>query len=237
MKKLAFLFIFIGGVLGVYSQDTLLEQSKPSDTILDNKYREDQFYIGVTYNLLNNKPSGVAQSGFSSGFHAGFIRDIPINKRRNVGLGVGLGVSTNSFNNNFLITSGEGGELQYVVLDKNLVGYTKNKFTTYMLEVPLQLRWRTSTATDYKFWRIYTGFNLGYVFYNSSKFKGDLGTIKNKNIQSFNDFQYGLTISAGYNTWNIYVYYGLNTIFSEAYLESELVDMQALKVGLIFYIL
>lgn len=212
----------------------------PYDSItneVDNKYREDQFYAAVTYNLLGNKPDGVSQSGFSSGFHFGFIRDFPVNKRRNVAFGVGLGLSANSFNHNFLITKDATGNLDYFVLDKSDINYSKNKFTTYMVEMPLQLRWRTSTAEEYKFWRIYTGVNVGYVLYNSSKFRGDLGTIKNSRIDSFNNLQYGLTMSAGYNTWNIYVYYGLNPIFNNARVNNESVDMNAIKVGLIFYIL
>ncbi|OBX23725.1 MULTISPECIES: porin family protein [Bizionia] len=235
MKKILFFSVFMAVFQTVSAQVEV-----PYDSItneVDNKYREDQFYAAVTYNLLGNKPDGVSQSGFSSGFHFGFIRDFPVNKRRNVAFGVGLGLSANSFNHNFLITKDATGNLDYFVLDKSDINYSKNKFTTYMVEMPLQLRWRTSTAEEYKFWRIYTGVNVGYVLYNSSKFRGDLGTIKNSRIDSFNNLQYGLTMSAGYNTWNIYVYYGLNPIFNNARVNNESVDMNAIKVGLIFYIL
>ncbi|WP_376858742.1 porin family protein [Bizionia hallyeonensis] len=236
MKNRLFFLILFTSLHMMFSQveeqvqDSLVQE-------VDCKYREDQFYLGITYNLVGNRPEGVSQSGFSSGFHLGFIRDIPINKRRNVAFGVGLGLSSNSFNHNFLITKDASGNLDYLVLDKSDINYSKNKFTTYMVEMPLQLRWRTSTAEEYKFWRIYTGINVGYVLYNSSKFRGDLGTIKNSKIDSFNDFQYGLTMSAGYNTWNIFVYYGLNPIFNNARVNNESVDMNAVKVGLIFYIL
>lgn len=235
MKNILLFFCFIAVLQTVSAQ-----VEEPQDSIakeVDNKYREDQFYASITYNLLGNRPEGVSQSGFSSGFHFGFIRDFPINTRRNVAFGVGFGLSANSFNHNFLITKDDIGNLDYTVLDKTEIDYTKNKFTTYMVEMPIQLRWRTSTAEEYKFWRIYTGVNIGYVLYNSSKFRGDLGTIKNSRIDSFNNLQYGLTMSAGYNTWNIYVYYGLNPIFNNATVKNQSVDMNALKVGLIFYIL
>ena len=59
---------------------SFLSFSQEQDSIpQDLNYREDQFYISVTYNFLNNKPNGVSQQGFSSGFHGGFLRDIPIN--------------------------------------------------------------------------------------------------------------------------------------------------------------
>jgi hypothetical protein len=69
----------------------------------DSLYREDQIYVGVTYNALINLPNGVSQNSFSTGFNLGVIRDFPINKRRNVAIGLGLGYSVNLFNQNIKI--------------------------------------------------------------------------------------------------------------------------------------
>ena len=79
-------------------------QEATDSTDIYSKYREDQFYVSATYNLLGNKPEDVSQRGFSTGFHLGFIRDIPINERRNIALGVGIGLSSNSYNQNILIS-------------------------------------------------------------------------------------------------------------------------------------
>src|SRR5690606_17661871 len=109
----------------------------------------------------------------------------------------------------------DAGDIEYINLSESDINYTKNKFSTYLLEMPFEIRWRTSTASEYKFWRIYTGFKAGYVIASSAKFKGDPGKIKNTNIKDLNKFQYGLTLSAGYNTWNFYLFYSLNPIFSK----------------------
>jgi len=203
----------------------------------DTNYKEDQFYIGVTYNLLTQKPSGVSQSGFSSGFHFGFIKDMPINKNRNIAIGVGLGASINSFNQNMLIDKIDD-KYVYSVLDENITPYSKNKFTHYLIEAPIEFRWRTSTPSEYKFWRVYTGIKLGYLISNSSKFISDSNTVKLNNISDFNKFQYGFTLSAGYNTWNVHLYYALNTIFNnDAAISNEGLNMTAVKIGLIFYLL
>ena len=232
MKYLLFAFIFI------ISQHVAFSQEEPPTTVVDSLYKEDQFYIGLTYNLLVNMPKDVNQSGFSSGFHLGFIKDIPINKRRNVAIGIGLGYSGNSFNQNMLINKNETDSFIYSVLNDNEISYSKNKFSTHMIELPIEFRWRTSSVTEYRFWRIYTGFKIGYVFFHKSKFKGDLGNLKFNDNSDFNDFQYGLTLSAGYNTWNIHLYYALNPIFSSnAKLDDAKVDMSAIKIGLMFYIL
>jgi hypothetical protein len=213
------------------------ENVNDSIKVVDNKYREDQFYISVTYNLLGNKPEGVSQNGFSSGFHLGFIRDIPLNKNRNVALGLGLGLSTNSFNQTLLISE-SNAVYDYTVLGE--VSFSKNKFTTYLVEFPIEFRWRTSTAKEFDFWRIYSGIKLGYVLYNSSKFRGTANDISLTNISDINKFQVGLTLSAGYSNVNFYFYYAFNDMFdSNAKLvgSEENVAINAIKIGLIFYIL
>ena len=206
---------------------------------IDSLYKEDQFYIGATYNILGTKPSGLNQTGFSLGFQFGFIKDMPINKKRNKAIGIGLGFSTNSFNNNLLVNKDVTGNTTYSIIDEDVIGdYTKNKFTQHLIELPIEFRWRTSTAESYNFWRIYAGFKIGYVFNDVTKFEGDLGDFKIRNISDFNDFQYGLSLSAGYNTWNVYAYYGLNPIFSNsAKLNDERIDLNTIKIGLMFYIL
>lgn len=215
----------------------VLGQTTNDSTQVDSRYREDQFYVSATYNLLANKHEDVSQRGFSSGFHLGFIRDMPINKKRNVAVGLGIGLSANSYNQNLLIDE-VAGEYTYTVLDEDETSFSKNKFTTYVLEVPLEFRWRTSDASTYKFWRIYSGLKFGYVFANSTKFKGNSETIKLTNVSDFNTIQYGLTLSAGYDTWNIHFYYALNPIFeSSAKIEDATIDMSVARIGIMFYIL
>lgn len=211
-------------------------QDEVSIKELDSLYKEDQFYAGVTYNLLLNKPNNVSQNGFSLGFHFGFIKDMPINKRRNLALGLGLGYSSNSYNQNILIEE-TNNAINYTLLqDGN--SYSKNRFISHAIEMPFEIRWRTSTPDTYSFWRIYTGVKLGYIFKNAAKFRGDLGDSKFTNIKDFNEWQYGLTFGFGYNTWNIHLYYGLNSILSDkALLNNEAIEMNAFKMGLIFYFL
>ncbi|KJD31790.1 outer membrane insertion c-terminal signal protein [Tamlana nanhaiensis] len=229
MKHLVLLFICFTFCCG-------FAQNDEANTVIDSLYKEDQFYAAITYNVLHKVPDNLKQSGFSLGFHIGFIKDMPINSRRNWAIGVGLGYSTNSFNQNLLINTNENKDFVYDIVNENT--YSKNKFSNHVIELPIELRWRTSTASDYNFWRIYAGFKLGYMFLNNTKYDGDLGRIKHANINEFNKLQYGLTLSAGYNTWNFYAYYGLNPILKDAALSNgTTLDMTDIKLGLIFYIL
>jgi hypothetical protein len=227
-------FLFFVSLVGYFG----LGQNGESNSDLYKNYREDQFYASVTYNLVNNKPNGVSQNGFSSGFHFGFIRDMPFNERRNFAFGLGLGISTNSYNQNIAILE-LNNEVTYSIVDDNQVNVSKNKFTTYLVEIPLEIRWRTSTSTDYNFWRVYTGIKLGYLLYNSSKYKSDNGNQDLSNLDDFSKLQYGLTLSAGYGTWNFHAYYGLNSIFdtNTKLSNGSEIGVSALKIGLMFYIL
>ncbi|WP_046744164.1 porin family protein [Kordia zhangzhouensis] len=225
------LFSFLLGTLWLHAQEEVI-----LDTIPDENYREDQFYIGITYNILQNRPSEVSQNNFSSGIHLGFIRDFPINENRNKAIGIGIGYSYNSYFHNLKATETDNGIVYEVINgDEN---FSRNKYRTHEVELPIEFRWRTSTATDYKFWRIYAGFKLGYMFSGISKFIGDSGKLKFQN-DDFDSFRYGLTLSAGYNTWNFHLYYGLNALFKDGTSTNtgERFEMSAIKVGLMFYIL
>ena len=228
--KLLFHILFLLNFIGHTQIDSL--------KVTDQRYREDQFYISVTYNLLQNAPNGISQNGFSTGFHLGFIRDFPINKRRNKALGIGLGLSSNSYNQNMQILE-NNSVYSYSQVDESLVNLRKNKFTTYLIELPIEFRWRTSTLDNNKFWRIYPGVKLGYLLYNSSKLETDAGTFRVNQNPQFNSFQYGPTLSVGYGTWNFHCYYALNSIFSDEanFNGSSPIDLQFIKIGVIFYIL
>ena len=136
MKKILFIIVFFASCNGIiYAQ-------AEKDT-LDYKYREDQLYATITYNILRNKENLDSKSFFSGGFSLGFMQDVPLNENRNVGFGIGLGYVFNSYNKQFTLNS-ESDDL----LPGNEVMYEIDKFTTNLLEVPLELRWRTSTPSN-----------------------------------------------------------------------------------------
>jgi len=200
----------------------------------DSLYREDQFYVSITYNALIDLPNNVSQNSFSTGVHLGVIRDFPLNKRRNIALALGLGYSFNSFNQNIRISG--YNPYNYTILES--YNYSKNNFAQHFIEVPFEFRWRTSNAQSYKFWRVYTGLKLGYLIASKSVFNDRSGSENQKNLTDLNKLQYGLTMGIGYNTWNGYIYYGLNPIFNDvSTIDLQSIDMTALKIGLIFYLL
>ena len=226
-------FLFLS-FFSVFAQENSTPELVPIAKV-DSLYREDQFYFAVTYNTLANKPSGLSKSKFSSGFSGGFLRDMPINKSRTVAIASGIGLSYSNYNQNLSITSSSDTRL-YSIIDSD-VNYSKNKFSLLTFDVPVEFRWRTSTFESHKFWRIYTGIKFSYLLYDKSVFNGSGGKDKITGNSDFDKLQYGAYISSGYNTINLYVYYGLNPLFKSAQIDGEDLKMKALNFGIIFYIL
>ena len=230
MKKPIFYLLFI-------ISTSVFAQAKKTATpfaAVDSLYREDQFFLGLTYNTLMKTPVDINQNGLSLGVTAGFLRDFPINKSRTVAIAIGLGASYNKFHQNLRV-SNQNGTISYRIIGNE--GYDRNKLEQVTLDMPIEFRWRNSTPTRYDFLRIYTGFKFGYLLYNKTLYVGDDATENVQNNSDFNKFQYGPTISVGYNTWNLHAYYGLQPIFGNAVLNEQKVKMSTLNIGLIFYIL
>jgi hypothetical protein len=216
----------------------LYAQQEISGDSLDTKYREDQFYIGITYNLLLYKPENVQSRGLTGSVHFGYLRDMPINKRRNIAIAIGAGVSFDEYGNTLFIGETPTEETIFTALDEKDVTYNRNRFSAASIEVPIEFRWRSSTAATYKFWRVYGGVRFGYAYWYKSSFKQDNNNIVQTNIPEFNKMRLGATLSFGYNTVNFYGYYGINPFFDDATTTNgSTIDMTTLKLGLIFYIL
>ncbi|WP_339653691.1 porin family protein [uncultured Salegentibacter sp.] len=235
---LVFFFIFFSTPLLAQTEEEISLKSIPDSVpvVIDSLYREDQFYVGLTFNLISNKPEAISQSGFSGGIHTGFTRDFPINKRRNIAIAAGLGWSLNSYSHNLFIGEDDNGETIFRSLTRD-VDYSTNRFTAQLIEAPLEFRWRTSTPETYKFWRIYTGLKFGYIYHFRSNFVQPDNQVVQTDVPELDRFRLGATFTFGYNTFNFHVYYSLNSLFPEARLNEETIDISVFRVGLMFYIL
>ena len=126
---------------------------------------------------------------------------------------------------------------EYSLLNSDL-NTKRNKIETHLIELPIEIRFRNSTPTEYKFWRFYAGAKLGYVVGARSK----LVTTEYKDsfyVTDIENFRYGLTANFGYNTFNIHIYYALNNLFKDG-LQLDTGDdltFTPLRIGFIFYIL
>ena len=207
-----------------------------SEIKVDSLYREDQFFIGLTYNLLKNTPVGFSNDKFSTGLSAGFLRDIPLNPKRNIAIAPGLGLTFNNYSQNIGITPANGAPVYTVLTDPT--SYSSNKFSQLFVDIPLEFRWRGSTFENHTFFRIHAGLKLSYLLLDRSVLRSNSGDVVLTNNPDFNKLQYGFFAAAGYGGVNLYIQYGLNPLFKNVQTTTaEKLDAKSLNIGLIFYIL
>lgn len=228
-KFCSVLFLGFVSFLGV-AQDSIHHATK------DSLYREDQFYVGVTYNLPLNLPSGANIRGLSGGFQFGFLRDMPINKQRNIAIAIGAGLAIDQFGQTLFIGETADEKTIFRVLEN--VDFTRNRFNMAIVEAPVEFRWRSSTPSSYKFWRVYAGFRVGYAYWYKATFKQEGNNVSQTKIPEFDPLRLSATLSLGYNSFNFFASYSINPFFKDAVtVDGEKVDFRTLKVGLMFYIL
>ena len=218
------LFLFIIFSISSFAQKDSLN--------IGDSYSEDQLYILISYNQLINQPSEVKGSGFSYGLSAGYIKDFTLNKKGSLAIGVGLGYNFDSFNHGLRIT--EVNDIVTFEVDNSLIS---NKFSAHNLEFPLELRWRDSSPNVYKFWRVYLGVKASYNLSNNFKFNDGINSFSYKNVSRYNTWQYGLTLSVGYDAFTAHAYYGLNPILKDSSLGTSDISTRIMRIGLIFYLL
>ena len=201
-----YLFLFLSTIFFSYGQ---INYSIP-DSLSNLKYREDQFYIGANYLVIQSDNELIQQNDFSSQIHFGFLRDFPLTRKGNWSIAVGLGSSYTQFQSN----------LDYRI---GSISPNFNSAKYISLNLPLEIRWRSSSSTSFSFWRIYLGSQLQYNFISE-----DLNMLKKLTTVS--------TINLGYNTWNFSVGYDFYNRFINSENNSSN-QYKLLTVGLIFYVL
>ena len=238
MSKIC-LFLFLLSTLPVFAQaeteaDTL--DVKNDSLVTDPKYREDQFYLSLSYNLMQGKPPSYSQNSLSTGFTLGFLRDMPVNEARTYAIAVGLGYSYNNIKHNLFVSEINNDPVYNVVPEGS---FDKNKLVLHYLELPIELRWRNSNEYSHKFWRVYTGFKVSYLMNDRSQFESSEGRVWVRRNPDMNKFILGAYLAAGWNTWNFYAYYGITPIYGPDANNDKGVDIKlnSLNIGLMFYIL
>lgn len=232
MKTVPSLLVFLFCLTNVWGQvDSIAAK------INDQKYFEDQFYMGVYYNALLDQPEDIGQSKLSYGVQAGFIKDLPINASRTVAIGIGAGLAYQSISTELRARKLSTGAVVYNPVAPGL-NYRRNTLALASVELPLELRWRDSSPTRYKFWRVHGGFKLNYVLGARSAFVTQDVKEQFEN-DDLNSWLYGTYLAFGYNTWNFYIYYQLNDLFQDGVVTAagESINSSSLQVGLMFYIL
>ena len=200
-----------------------------AQTPTDPLYREDQIYASVGYPLLIDVPEALTQNKLSHTFSLGFVRDMPINRARNLAFGLGFGLNYNVVYTNLQITENMEG---YTFLSSDIT----NQWNNLDLEIPLEFRWRSSVPSNYQFWRAYAGL-VGY-YTLSAKQRTRTALTDSITSLSIQKFRLALRLNVGNNTWNLTYTHPIDSFFDyDKSLQNKLFSqLKTAKLGLVFYI-
>ncbi|MEY2630809.1 MAG: hypothetical protein RLZZ469_1706, partial [Bacteroidota bacterium] len=190
--KILLLFLFSAAI--ALAQNVETDFDAP-----DSLFREDQFYLNITYNTLQKVPDGLQQTKFSPGFSVGFLRDMPINASRTFAVAAGLGYSLSVYNQNLGIFESNNATT-YEILNAEGVSVSKDKLSLHYVDLPVEFRWRNATPDNHRFWRVHFGVKLSYLVANQYKLVSTAGNLTNSNLNDLSKFHYGLYLSTGWNT-------------------------------------
>ena len=193
------------------------------------KYKEDQIFFDFNFNFQLKNIEGYRQNGFSRSFNLGLLKDVSFNKKGNKGIAFGFGYGYTRLVNNLDI-----GQDSYFSI--NVDSALRNKLSFHSIQFPIELRLRTSTHENFEFWRFYFGYKLNYNFLTKYKpFFGRKTLLKN----FVSEFTHCLSLSVGFNTWNIRFETGLSPIIKVLTNNTKTIkdDLLLSSVGLVFYIL
>ena len=200
-----------------------------AQTPADLLYREDQIYASVGYPLLIDVPEALTQNKLSHTFSLGFVRDMPINRARNLAFGLGFGLNYNVVHTNLQFT--ENMEA-YTYLSSNVT----NQWNNLDLEIPLEFRWRSSVPLNYQFWRAYAGL-VGYYTLSANQ-RTRTALIDSITSLSVQKFRLALRLNVGNNTWNLTYTHPIDSFFDydKSPHNTLFSQLKIAKLGLVFYI-
>ena len=223
--NLSYILIVFLSCLNIIGQEKLNNSGSTS-------YRKDQIYFGASFMLLNSDQEKFKRQGISKQFQLGFVRDIPLISSRKLAIGLGLGYSFQDYNSNLVRFNINNGNSIFII---NYTLNQKSKLSFNFIEFPISLRWRNISFNN-KFERVYAGFKFQRNFLSKLKYRN--GDIKNISDE-VNNWNKELYLSFGYNTWNVYLSYGLNQIMKNFYNQysGKSFNVKSIKIGLIFYML
>lgn len=217
---------------------TVAQESNPNESLAEEFYREDQFYIALSYDLLSEVPEAVATRGLIGGVQLGFVRDWPLSSQGNWALGTGIGLGYDRYGQNIIAQSSQGA-LPSWTIEQSPSAIEANSLQITALEFPLELRWRTSDAQTYKFWRVYAGAKWSQHLSAKTVFKGPDNSETLTDLPQLRRGIWYATFSFGYGIFNAQIQWGLTPLLREVQdsATEQSIGLRPIKLGIMFYIL
>ncbi len=232
MKKIIFTaisFMFSMSIVSVAQEEAVVDSVKMPN---------DQIVINILSNTWLNAPSEITLMPVSVGAEAYAMTPL-IGRNSSFSLAIGFGVGINNIHNNSLPFDSIG-----ITYFRQITGgyeYTKNKFSSTYVDIPIEIRFRTKPNIKKRNFKVSLGGKFGYMITNYIKYSGDdFRTLTKKSVKfkeyNFSNvlpYRYGVFLRVGYGKVNGIINYTLSSFFEK----NKGPDVIPVSVGLSFTIL
>jgi hypothetical protein len=174
------------------------EKSKSEDEFDLKKYKGepgDRLIIEINRTVWVGAPADIKPNWRSLGLNFAFMFDKPIG-RSNFSFGYGVGIFSFNYHSNadFIYKLDSTSNNVTTVLQPKTIPYKTNSYNEKILEIPLELRFRSKTDTKFK---MELGVKGGYVINDFRKMVDGDGKIRVYNTKDINHFRYGVNFRIG----------------------------------------
>lgn len=205
--KNSFLFI----LLSFLGFSGLQAQADVDTNYYDPPEKMDRFIFDFGHATWLNAPKGVETEPWSYDIALHYMQDIPFGES-GFATAIGFGFSShNVFHNAYFLEDSDGGATEMIPYSSGQEP-DKNKLSATYFDVPLELRFRTSSSPAFK---IAIGGRAGYLANLHQKIIDEDGKRKLFDLEGVSPFRYGAYARIGVGRWNLFAYYALPPFFQE----------------------
>lgn len=156
---------------------------------------KDRLIFEINYTSWLGLNSAIKPDWKSIGFNFSPMFDKPLG-RSNFSVGYGMGIYCHNFSSNadFIYQLDSVDKNTYTLIQPKTISYKANRYNERLVEVPLELRFRTKTKSQFK---VMLGAKVGYVFSDFKKTDDADGKIRRYNITNVERLRYGVNFRIG----------------------------------------
>jgi len=200
--------------LGVFSQEK--KKPKEDDEFHIKNYKlepGDRLIIEVNHTSWVGFPPSVKIKTPSIGVNLALMFDKAIGKS-NFTIGYGIGLFSHNFHSNadFIYVKDSVSNTFTTKLEPYTRPVSLNRYAEKILEVPVELRFRTKTDRQFK---IHVGGKIGYVVNNFRSIRDNDGKVRVYDIKNIDPLRYGVNFRIGFEQIAICATYYLSEVFNK----------------------
>ncbi len=216
MNKAFYIISFALFSVLAFSQTPDKDKPKPDEEFSIKKYKGepgDRLIIEINRTVWLGAPADIKTNWRSLGLNFAFMFDKPIG-HSSFSFGYGIGIFSHNFHSNadFIYKLDSNSKSVTTILQPKTTAYKTNSYNEKILEIPLELRFRSKTDRKFK---MEFGVKGGYVINDFRKMVDADGKIRVYNTKNINHIRYGVNFRIGLEQICLTACYYVSEVFQK----------------------